>query len=524
MTPWENLPPNRHTGLPMLPRAWQVAALPAIGSALRSGKRPVVVACTGAGKASLMVEVVRLFSPSGLVVVSAPTIALVEQLREDLCDRLGASSVGAWYTGAKQADRAVVVVCNASIPSLVEALALGGRSVRVWICDEAHKAAPDRIDAAIRAAAPRYLLGCTATPFRSVDTESLRLFDSVAYRYTMVDATRDGVLVPYEVVQVPPSWGEMLVDDACIRLIRDHAPSGPGVVGASTVEDGVAYAERLSGEGIPAVCIHAGTPKAERTAALRALRAGGFRCVVHVALLIEGVDLPWLEWLCLRRPLTSPVALIQQLGRVLRTYPGKTRAVILDPHALLMGPLGRPDSIGDIEEAAANEAQGTPREAGEAGPPEQRWAVCVSEAQQWALRLLRALAASGALEVRVAGSSWRHAPATHSQVTSMDRMARAWARYLPAPVAEGVSALRAAHAVAPLDRGTVSDLLSVLRAVADQAPRDEDGAPLGWEARKGWAGPSWPDGQEWPELREGVCGEILKQKRAADRKKKKEAA
>jgi hypothetical protein len=395
---------------------------------------------------------------------------------------------------------------------------VAGRSVHVWICDEAHRTAAERIDEAIRAAQPKYLVGFTATPFRSTDTESLRLFDSVAYRYTMTDATRDGVLVPYDVVHVPSAWGEVLIDDACVRMIREHAPAGAGVVGASTVEDGMAYAERLTSDGIPARCIHASTPKAERAAVLRELQSGELRCVVHVALLIEGVDLPWLTWLCLRRPLTSPVATIQQIGRVLRTYPNKARAVILDPHALLMGPLGRPDSIGELEAAAEAEAQGEPREAGVAGTPEQRWAVCVSEGQQWALRVLRALAASGALEVRVSGSAWRHAPATSSQVASLERMGRAWSRYLPEPVAAGIGALRAAHVLDPLDRGTVSDLLSVLSAVAQQAPEG------GWEERAGWSGPTWPDGMEWPELREGVAAELLRQKRAADRRKRKEQA
>jgi hypothetical protein len=515
------MPPNRHTGLAMTPRRWQAEALPAVGAALRAGGRPVVVACTGAGKANLAAELCRLLSSvagSSAVVVSAPTKSLVKQLRHDVAGRIGEANVGAWYTGEKRADRAVVIVCNASIPTLVEALAVAGRGVHAWIADECHRTASERVDDAIRAADPKYLMGFTATPFRSVDTESLRLFDSVAYRYTMEQAIREGVLVPYDVVHVPASWGEVLIDDACVRMIREQAPEGPGVVGASSIPDAEAFAERLAAEGIPAAVTHSQMAAEAQADVLRRLKAGTIRCVVHVAMLIEGVDLPWLTWLCLRRPLTSPVATIQQIGRVLRTYPGKSRAVILDPHALLMGPLGRPDSIGELEAAAEAEAQGEPREAGVAGTPEQRWAVCVSEGQQWALRVLRALAASGALEVRVSGSAWRHAPATSSQVASLERMGRAWSRYLPEEVAAGIGALRAAHVLDPLDRGTVSDLLSVLSAVASQAPEG------GWEERAGWSGPTWPEGMEWPELREGVAAELLRQKRAADRRKRKEVA
>jgi hypothetical protein len=51
-------------------------------------------------------------------------------------------------------------------------------------------------------------------------------------------------------------------------------------------------------------------------------------------MLQEGVDLPWLRWLCLRRPAASRVRFAQEVGRVLRAAPGKAEAVIFDPHDL----------------------------------------------------------------------------------------------------------------------------------------------------------------------------------------------
>ena len=505
--PWASMPPNRHTGLPMQPRAWQAAALPLIGDALRRGERPVVVAGTGSGKAVLLAELVRglawSLGPSDRVVVSAPTIALVEQLREDIGRRIGPERVGAYYTGAKQHDRAVVVVCNPSAESLAAELTIEGATVKAWIADECHRTRSDGMESAIAMTAPRLLLGLTATPYRSAETESLRLFSSVAYRYTMEDATRDGVLVPYVVRWPLDRWGEMMVDDATIRLIREYA-DGPGVVGASTVEDAQEFATRLNTEGIPARAISASTPKAEREQAIADLRDGRLACLVHVALLIEGVDLPWLRWLALRRPLTSPVALVQQIGRVLRSYPGKTGAVVLDPHGLLrLRSLGRPDAIGDLEQQAQEEAEGVKKErAATTAEREERVATAVSDSEQWARDLLLTMAASGAVRPKVGGEGWRSMPATSQQVASLDRMARAWSRYLPESVAEGIAGLRAWHGVSPLDRGTVSDLLSVLHAVAEQAPEG------GWESRRGWGGPSWPAGMTWPELPEGAAREL----------------
>jgi hypothetical protein len=51
-------------------------------------------------------------------------------------------------------------------------------------------------------------------------------------------------------------------------------------------------------------------------------------------MLSEGADYPWLRWLCLRRNVDSRVRFIQEVGRALRSYPGKIEAVLLDPNDL----------------------------------------------------------------------------------------------------------------------------------------------------------------------------------------------
>lgn len=515
MTPWENMPPNKHTGLAMTPRRWQAEALPTVRDALRAGKRPVVVASTGSGKAVLLTELARLLAgrntPNEVIVISAPTVALVEQLRADLGARIGTSNVGAYYTSRKDTAQPVIVTCNPSAGALVTSLAINGRRVRAWIADECHRTQSDGVKDAIRGSEPRWLCGFTATPFRSVETESLELFDAIAYRYGLVDATKEGVLVPYTVRWPTSTMDGATIDDAVVAMIRAlPADAGAGVVGAMTIPDAKAFADRLTAEGIPAAPISSETPRAERALILGRLQRGELRALVHVALLIEGVDLPWLRWLCLRRPITSPVALIQQLGRVLRSYPGKTGAVVLDPHGLLEGSVvpGRPDAIGEALEAAAErEAQGKPRDPNAVPQtPIERYAVAVAESTQWARSVLLQMHLSGAIEARASGAGWRSEDATPAQLTSLDRMAKAWSRYLPDDVAAGVAALRAASHVQGLPRGAVSDILSILHAVARQAPEG------GWEARKGWTGPTWPAGLVFPAAPE-TGGELLKAER-----------
>jgi hypothetical protein len=56
-----------------------------------------------------------------------------------------------------------------------------------------------------------------------------------------------------------------------------------------------------------------------------------------VDMLREGVDLPWLRWICLRRPVRSRVRFVQELCRVMSSSPetGKTECVVYDPHGLI---------------------------------------------------------------------------------------------------------------------------------------------------------------------------------------------
>jgi type I site-specific restriction endonuclease len=69
-------------------------------------------------------------------------------------------------------------------------------------------------------------------------------------------------------------------------------------------------------------------------ARLEQLRVGELEVLVHVAMLKEGVDLPWLRGICLRRRVASATWFAQHVGRALRAAPGKTHALIMDPHDL----------------------------------------------------------------------------------------------------------------------------------------------------------------------------------------------
>lgn len=342
MTPW--------SGAPWEPRAWQRAAVPVVLGAIERRERGIVSAVMGSGKSIAQSEVVActpIDPRSERIVVGVPRRRLVEQLSATLERRLP-RQVGRYYSEAHEAHRPVVVACYDSLPRLAAHLRERGVGTALLLADEAHQTEAATVLEAIAALRPTAAIGWTATAYRSDESETLSIWERVLYQYSLVDALRDGVLVPWRQVGWDGVGDAGDVDGICLRLIERHA-HGPGLISARSIADAEEYAGYLSERGVPTEAVHSRLPAAEQESRIEALRTGALRAVVHVSMLAEGVDYPWLRWLCLRRPVGARVRFVQELGRVLRSCAGKAEALLLDPHDLL----GR---HGIIHEAALGEA------------------------------------------------------------------------------------------------------------------------------------------------------------------------
>lgn len=488
VVPWE--------GAPWQPRTWQRDALPIVIEAVRRREFPVVSAATGSGKSKLIAELAwvaeRKAAPDRVVVVSTPTQNLVRQLASTIAERRPdrvrkgefwtSPSVGQFYGQRKQLRR-VIVTCNPSAESLAVALAAEQRRAGLMIVDECHGSEADRLKAAITALAPSGRIGLTATPFRSSERETLRLWTGCAYRYSIGDAIADGVLVPPVGYWPPTTVSEMdapELDLACIDLILAHA-DGPGIVSASDIDDATAFAARLVEAGIPAAAIHSKLPEEMQDARIGALKRGELRALVHVAMLSEGVDLPWLRWLCMRRPVSSRVRIVQEVGRVLRVdyeNPAKVSAAVMDPHGLLTSVgLQHPDSIGENPEPPDPKLLVERKEPDpDANPRERRMppAQAVDEVTAWLWRLMLSLQIATGKRGETGASGWRTSPPSDKQIAALHRMK--WAtRYFPEPHRTAVKAMCTPEIAGRLTRGACSDLLSCFRMVADasQAAREQ---------------------------------------------------
>lgn len=466
-------------------RRWQAEALPLIIDALKRRERAVVSAIMGAGKSVLIAELIAQAKPGArAVVVATPTQALVRQLAATLARRLGEERVGVFYADEKQPDRDVVVVCYPSLGALREAL---GRPVALLVMDEVHKSEGDRVKAEVQALRATSAVGFTATPYRSLPSESLELWDSIVYRYTLADALQDGVLVPMRRV-VWDGVGSSDVDEVMAGMVE--AADGPGIVSALSIADADAYASTLSDRGIAAASIHSRLTVEQRAACIQRLKTGDLDCLVHVSLLAEGVDLPWLAWIGLRRPVKARVRFIQELGRVLRCHPGKTEGVVLDPHDLLgLHGLTHTEAIGKALERIASAQAG---EGGEGGPPVMTPAVAIGAVLE-ALHAVRlGLLDAGLVKPSaIPANGWRSKPPSEKQLAAVKRASRL-TRHIPDEF-RGVARtlIKRPHT---MTAGEVSDLLDILFAGVRWAHAQDD-----------WRKPymrQWPAG--WVELPEGL--------------------
>ena len=474
--PTDAKPPPRHTPRPDLPipdapprplRAWQARALDAVRPALgrqidpedggpRRALRPVVSAFMGAGKSVFIAELARLCARKGFcVVVATPRQKLVRQLGETI--QAFVPDTGLVMSGYRQ-PATVIVACYASLEQARACLIESGRRCDLLIVDECHGSEAPIHAQAMLALNPKWMVGLTATPFRSDEDERLSLWDEVVFRYTFADGLRDGVVTtitpihwtPDCVPYLPEPQGDRttdpsapVVDDALIAMFRRYGLPGPTLANAASIADADAFADRLTVHGYPAASIHSRLTWAEQSARIEALRTGTIAVLVHVSMLSEGADFPWLAALACRRNVKAKVRFVQEVGRVCRTNAGKVTGYVFDPLALLASHgLEHPEALGAAIDEAGDPEEASERdqdaEAPEAGPPPQ--AVMLERIDAWALCMIEALKQTGRLsEKEREFLPWlirdlrknRRQPMTEKQrqaIVSVLR-SRAWARY-----------------------------------------------------------------------------------------------
>jgi superfamily II DNA or RNA helicase len=450
------------------PRKWQAEALPIALEAIAKRKPALVQAVMGAGKSIFILGLIaeRLRQGDTCIVVTTSRKKLVQQLSSTFMQFLPPRTVGSYYGSKKQPARPVVVACDASTERLASSLSDLGRKVDLWIADECHNSEADRIKNWCESTRPRARIGLTATPQRGNENEHLSLWKEEIYRYDAGQALRDGVVVGFDLVH----WDgpEVDLDDAMTSMIQDWHHIGPGVVDAQNIEDAEVYAAVLNQVGIRTGIVHSALPSRDVDRRMEELRLGDLDAVVHVSLLKEGVDMPWLRWMGLRRQVHSKVYFAQHVGRVLRAHPGKDKAIVLDPGDLFSR---HKLNLEAILEARVQENNGLRvidggRSGGSGGAPsadevKQLMAVPLSDDASTLRKMLVQLQTEG--KVEVTGGRWREHPVSEKQIDVIEKFVGRKKNQRLLKKHAQVNLLRRMYARRHrLSKGEASDFISIL--------------------------------------------------------------
>lgn len=354
-------------------RRWQRTAVDAW---LASDGRGIAKVVTGAGKTvfaqQCMLEHLRRTEDPRFVIV-VPTLALVDQwfvsLREDL--GVEENQVAIFAGGKRPAARLV------NLMSLNTARSAGPRVASeraMLIADECHRAATPK-NAQALSGPYAATLGLSATPEREYDEGLADVLipriGPVFYEYDYNAAARDGVIAPFDLVNVQVELRpreqqrydaltkqaarlaqalkkgddvrerlrRILINRAAvsataamripvaISLAETNRPSKT-LIFHERVAAATELATILAKRGARATLYHSALDPVVRRDNLRLYRRGAFDVLVTCRALDEGVNVPETTIAIIASATASNRQRIQRLGRVLRPAPGKRSAII----------------------------------------------------------------------------------------------------------------------------------------------------------------------------------------------------
>jgi hypothetical protein len=123
---------------------------------------------------------------------------------------------------------------------------------------------------------------------------------------------------------------EAEADKPIAEAYVQYAGRRPGIVFTPTVATAEAVADSLNAAGVNTAVVSGATPREERLRIFDDFRTGKIKVLSNCMVLTEGFDAPWAEVAVIARPTQSQPLYVQMVGRVLRPYPGKEKALVLD--------------------------------------------------------------------------------------------------------------------------------------------------------------------------------------------------
>lgn len=356
-------------------RPYQHEAVAAAQRDLATHRSALLVAATGTGKTVTFAELVRQAKMRGeRCLVLAHRDELIQQAVRKL-EALGMHPEveRAKWRASAHADCVVASVQTLRGPRLTK---YAPDHFGLIVVDEAHHATAPGYRAILDHFDSAKVLGVTATPLRADGQALGDVFESVAYRYEIRQAIREGYLVPItarhvvvdgvDLSAVKTRAGDLAQDQLAKVLETEQAIAGVVVPLLDLAHDrptvvfgvDVAHAEALAAElnarrdGC-ARAVSGNTSDSDRMRLLWEFEDGQFQFLCNCALLTEGWDSPRTACVAIARPTKSWALYVQMVGRGTRPCPetGKRDLLLLN----FSGKAGRHRLVGPADALAGSD-------------------------------------------------------------------------------------------------------------------------------------------------------------------------
>lgn len=229
------------------------------------------------------------------------------------------------------------------------------RTCQVVVIDEAHSCCTNTIQVIMQQArAARYRIGVSATPWRSADDLEILTYASLGPIIHKISASfliDKGMLVSPKIYFLKTPKPDLLVNQqgdyqdvyrkyivenyernriAVKRIKEAYDRFEKIVVLVRQIEHGEIIGKMLEDEGVGYEYIHGSHTLDARKEAMRRFTNNVRGVIIGSAVLNEGIDLPCISVIVQLSAGKSKAQYYQQIGRALRLFDGKKRAIVID--------------------------------------------------------------------------------------------------------------------------------------------------------------------------------------------------
>lgn len=268
-------------------------------------------------------------------------------------------------------------VISASVQTLVKRLdSFSPTDFEYVIVDEGHHSIGRTYRDILNYFNPQKVIAFTATPNRLDNVGLYNIYSEIIYQKDLRWMIEHGYLcdlyclrvnIGYDLSRVsirngdyaPGELDEAMqgTADAIAQAYMEHA-KGPTIIFAASVR----HAEDIA-KKIPGAAVVTGQTK-DRGNVVEAFTRGDIKVLVNCMVFTEGTDIPCIETVIVARPTASDALYTQMVGRAMRLYQGKERAILIDcvgvtgTRSLCTAPSLLGLNLDGIPESRTNQVQG----------------------------------------------------------------------------------------------------------------------------------------------------------------------